>query len=244
MNMNILDTARALSDGDLLARLPAWPPTNARRQPSSWLTWPPSAPSFALRRAGVRIALRHCRHALRLSEDAASNRIHAARACLKFPVILELLGAGELSLSTVRMLSRHLTMENHERVLGRARNARRPDIERLVAELAPRPDVPPSVRRLALPRTSGLQPPVFAQPPPPELPAWVHGRSEDLITTQNMSGPVGIDLAPQMSQRSTRPTATPCVPRRSSSRCRPDISVAVTSAGRPTSATGTDLAAP
>jgi hypothetical protein len=98
----------------------------------------------------------YCRRVLRLSEDAAANRIHAAKACLKFPVVLDLLGSGELSLSAIRMLRPHLTAENHERVLARARNARRVDIEKLVAELAPRPDVATSVRKLPRPTSIGL----------------------------------------------------------------------------------------
>ena len=188
MKMTILDTAVALSDRDLLARLPvlAAHERSATAELVAHLAALRLRPSlYAAQGYGSLFA--YCRHALRLSEDAASNRIHAARACLKFPVILDLLGSGELSLSTVRMLSPHLTTENHERVLGRARNARRPDIERLVAELAPRPDVPSTVRRLALPRTSGL-PSAVGQPPPPQLPAVAMGTSEDVITTQNKSG--------------------------------------------------------
>lgn len=127
------------------------------------------ASSFAVRRVGVRSLFAYCRHALQLSEDTAANRIHAARACLKFPVILDLLAAGELSLSAVRMLRPHLTMENHERVLGRARNARKADIQSLIAELAPRPDVPTSVRKLALPWTAGPAPSAVGGPSQPQL---------------------------------------------------------------------------
>ena len=46
------------------------------------------------------------------------------------------------------MLSPHLTPENHEAVLARASGRSRREIEALVAELAPRPDVPSSVRKL------------------------------------------------------------------------------------------------
>jgi hypothetical protein len=67
-------------------------------------------------------------------------------------VLLDLLASGDVGLSAIRMLRPHLTAENHERVLARARNARRVDIQRLVAELAPRPDVATSVRKLPLPR--------------------------------------------------------------------------------------------
>jgi len=96
----------------------------------------------------------YCTEVLRLSEDAACNRIYAARACRRFPVILDALASGALSLTSVRMLSPHLTRENHEAVLAKARGRRRREIEALVAELAPRPDVASSVRRLpaAMPR--------------------------------------------------------------------------------------------
>jgi HNH endonuclease len=90
----------------------------------------------------------YCTQALRLSEDAACNRIDAARACRRFPVILDLLSSGEVTLTAVRLLGRHLTAGNHQTVLDRAKGRSRPQIEALVAELAPRPDVPTSVRRL------------------------------------------------------------------------------------------------
>jgi hypothetical protein len=53
-----------------------------------------------------------------------------------------------MTLTSVRLLGRHLTPENHQTVLARARGQSRPRIEALVAELAPQPDVPPSVRKL------------------------------------------------------------------------------------------------
>jgi hypothetical protein len=157
MNTNTLPATLGLSDAELLARLPALA-AGERRAIADLI-----AHLAALRlRPSVYAALgygtlfAYCRRVLKLSEDAASNRIHAAKACLKFPVVLDLLASGELSLSAIRMLRPHLTVENHERVLARARNARRVDIERLVAELAPRPDVPTSVRKLPDPRLAGL----------------------------------------------------------------------------------------
>src|SRR5207249_12070834 len=68
--------------------------------------------------------------------------------CRRFPVILDLLASGEVTLTTVRLLGRHLSPENHEAVLARAKGRTRQQIDVLVAELAPRPDVPSSVRRL------------------------------------------------------------------------------------------------
>ena len=159
MNTDLLSTALALADQDLLASLPvlAAGERTATAQLVAHLAALRLRPSlYAAQGYGSLFA--YCRHALRLSEDTAANRIAAAKACLKFPLILPLLASGELSLSAVRMLRPHLTAENHERVLARARNARRVDIERLVAELAPRPDVPASVRMLPQPVVQPLLP--------------------------------------------------------------------------------------
>ena len=90
----------------------------------------------------------YCTEVLLFSEDATCNRIQAARACRDFPVILDRLASGAMSLTSVRILHPHLTPENHEAVLARARGRRRREIEALVADLAPRPDVPSSVRKL------------------------------------------------------------------------------------------------
>src|SRR2546428_4106131 len=172
VSSNILDIAVALSDRDLLARIPVL----AARERAGTGELVAHLAALRLRPSlyaaqGYGSLFAYCRHALRLSEDAASNRIHAARACLKFPVILDGLASGELSRSAVRMLRRHLTMENHERVLGQARNARRVDIERLVAELAPRPDVPSSVRKVAVSRTTEAERSLVVQASQAELPA-------------------------------------------------------------------------
>src|SRR5258706_11706000 len=66
-------------------------------------------------------------------------------------MILDLLASGAMSLTSVRLLRPHLTPENHEAVLARASGRSRRQIEALVAELAPRPDVPSSVRKLPMP---------------------------------------------------------------------------------------------
>ena len=53
-----------------------------------------------------------------------------------------------MTLTSVRALGRHLTRENHESILARARGRSRHEIEALVAELAPRPDTPSAVRKV------------------------------------------------------------------------------------------------
>ena len=49
----------------------------------------------------------YCTQVLHLSEHAAFHRIEAARAVRQFPVILELVATGDVTLTTVAMLRAH-----------------------------------------------------------------------------------------------------------------------------------------
>jgi hypothetical protein len=181
MNTNTLVLASNLSDHDLLAHLVRL--ASAEREASAELVAHLAALEL---RPSVYAALGYgslfdyCTGALRLSEDAACSRIAVARAGRRFPAILDALASGDVSLTSVRLLAPHLTPENHRDVLGRASGRRRPEIEALVAELAPRPDVPTSVRKLPAPfpiltpsAPTALPPaPVESSPavPPPAVP--------------------------------------------------------------------------
>ena len=149
MNTNMLALASSLSDQDLLARVCvlARKEREASVELVAHLAELDARPTlYAAQGHGSLFS--YCTEVLRLSEDATCNRIQAARACRRFPVILDLLASGAMSLTSVRMLRPHLTTENHEAVLARACGQSRPVIEALVAELAPRPDAPSSVRKL------------------------------------------------------------------------------------------------
>ena len=102
----------------------------------------------------------YCRDALGLSEWEAYSRIEVARAARRFPVILEMLADGSVNLTTVKLLASHLTPANHREALESARGKRKPEVEEIVARLSPRPDVPPSVRRLPAPRSVSTMPPL------------------------------------------------------------------------------------
>ncbi|HJS74661.1 MAG TPA: hypothetical protein VJ921_10260, partial [Vicinamibacteria bacterium] len=75
-------------------------------------------------------------------------RIAVARAARKHPMLLTMLGEGRLHLSGIERLAPHLTEENRESVLARAAFKSKRQIEELVAELAPKPDVPATIRKL------------------------------------------------------------------------------------------------
>jgi 5-methylcytosine-specific restriction endonuclease McrA len=85
---------------------------------------------------------------LRMSEAQAYLRIGAARLARRYPAVLEMLAEGALNLSTVKLLAPQLTAENHATLLERARNKTKREVEALVAEIAPKPDVPTRIRKM------------------------------------------------------------------------------------------------
>jgi hypothetical protein len=93
----------------------------------------------------------YCTEVLNLSEPEAYLRIAVGRAARRFPAILTMLAEGRLHLSGIALLAPHLTGENCERVLTRAAGKSKRQIEELIAELAPKPDVPATIRKLPAP---------------------------------------------------------------------------------------------
>jgi hypothetical protein len=90
-----------------------------------------------------------------------------------------------MSLTSVRLLHKSLTSENCEDVLARASGRSRREIEALVAELAPRPDVPTSVRKLPTPAANPLlsaMPVATAQSSEPPKPAEASTDPSELPT--------------------------------------------------------------
>jgi len=151
-NTNLLDLASGLSDTELLARIDVL----AGRERAALVDLVAHLAVLDVRPSlyaaqGYGSLFTYCTRVLRLSEDATCNRIAAARACRRFPEILDLLASGEVSLTSIRMLSPILTSESHEAVLARARGRSRREIETIVAELAPRPDAAALIRKLPTP---------------------------------------------------------------------------------------------
>jgi len=98
--------------------------------------------------AGFPSLFTYCCEVLHLSEPAAYNRIEAARASRRFPIILRMLGEGSLSLATVRLLASSLTAQNHEELLAAAAGKSKREVEQLLVRHFPKPDVPSCVRKL------------------------------------------------------------------------------------------------
>jgi hypothetical protein len=100
------------------------------------------------RPAGYSSMFAYCVGYLHRSEVAAYKRIRAARAARRFPAIFDAIAEGRLHLSGVVMLAPHLTEHTAEELLAAAEHRTAREIEQLLAERFPRPDVPTIVSPL------------------------------------------------------------------------------------------------
>ena len=110
----------------------------------------------------------YCTQVLHLSEHSAYHRIEAARAARQFPIILELIASGSVTLTTVALLRPHLTMENHDQLLAAARHRTKREVEHQIACLAPKPDSKTLIRRL--PASPSVRPIAAATAKAPQQP--------------------------------------------------------------------------
>jgi hypothetical protein len=116
--------------------------------------------------AGFASLFTYCMEVLSLSEAEAYNRIEAARAAKRFPVILDRIAERSLSLTTACVLAGHLTPDNHQELVAAASGKSRREVEKLLAERFPKTDVAFSVRKLPPPKVVPLAPPTEASARP------------------------------------------------------------------------------
>jgi hypothetical protein len=154
MHQELLANTASLSDVELLSRVVSL----ASRERHATVELVGHLAEFDARKLdlgeGYSSLFAYCTGALRLPEHGAYNRIEAARLSRRFPVILDLLADGSLNLSTIRLLAPHLRPDNFDSVVEEAQRRTKRDVEALVARLAPRPDVPSTVRKLPAPALS------------------------------------------------------------------------------------------
>jgi hypothetical protein len=158
-----------------------------------------------------------CMGELRMSEDEAYKRIQAARAARRVPAICEELAAGRLHLTAIVKLAPHLTDENASELLAAAVHKSTADVELLLAERFPRPDMPTRLR--ALPGLGGAPSPAAVPSDQlvskPVAAANGQGASEPVGETasQLVSKPVGTITEPGGAEHAA-PLNGRCVPGR------------------------------
>jgi len=107
----------------------------------------------------------YCVQELHYSQDAAYKRISAARTARRFPAVLVALAEGRVHLRSVLMLAPHLTSGNADELLAAATHKTRVELEQLLAQRFPRPDLPERMQALRSPPA----PTRMAAPPAPGL---------------------------------------------------------------------------
>jgi hypothetical protein len=90
---------------------------------------------------------------LHMSDSEAGLRLHVARFARKFPDSLEMLSRGELHLTAMKLLAPVLTPENAELLNMSCLKTKR-EIQLLIAQHCPQPDVPDVLRRLPTTRSA------------------------------------------------------------------------------------------
>jgi hypothetical protein len=95
--------------------------------------------------AGFSSLYTYCIDVVGLSESEAYDRVKAAKLVRRYPALLTLLAAGQINLTTVRLVAPHLTAANHEELLIAACGKRKRELQELLAERFPQADVPFSI---------------------------------------------------------------------------------------------------
>jgi 5-methylcytosine-specific restriction endonuclease McrA len=140
------------------------------------------------RAAGYSSMFAYCVEKLHRSEDATYKRIQAARAANRFPAIFDMVADGRLHLSAVCLLAPHLTEDTAGELLAAATHKSKAQIEQLLAERFPRPDMPTRVQAL----------PVVPLPEPAELAPGQVGMQDLPLASSPMGNE--LELAPGQVQ--------------------------------------------
>lgn len=132
-----IEACRKLSDAKLTACL-AGAVAREREELISVLIHIGEFDSRDLARAcGFANLFEYCIRTFRYSRSGAGRRIQAARAGSKFPIVLEMIAKGDLTLVGAAMLNEHLTGHNHAQVLASAKRKNEEQVAAIVASLVP-----------------------------------------------------------------------------------------------------------
>src|SRR6187401_2187744 len=138
-----------LSDQELLARMPTL--VRAERMASAEVI----AYLMEIDRRRIYIGeacfllFAYCRERLGYSEDGALKRMRVACLALVVPAALDEQRSGRIHLTGLFVLSRYVTPENADELLGEACGKSRSELQHLLARLFPRPDVAERIAPIA-----------------------------------------------------------------------------------------------
>ena len=142
----------------------------------------------------------YCVHELHMSEETAFRRIRVARTARRLPAIFHAIADGRLNLTSVLLLTPHLTAGTVDELIEAATYRTKAQMELLLAGRFPKPDLPTLVRAIAAPAASEA---LAVQPVVPSIGPNVPTRMEPLALE-----PVVPSVEPNTVPR-VEPLATP-----------------------------------
>ena len=149
-----LSRARALSDRELLTVLSGLIRVN-RKQVAEVIAHLGEVEERRLHLAGGCASMfAYCVSRLGMSEDEAYRRIEVARLARCFPLLLERLATGHLSLSVAVLLKPHLAHTRHIELIDAVSGKTVQQAREVLASWFPKPDVLPGIRKLPTRRPS------------------------------------------------------------------------------------------
>ena len=151
-------------------------------------------------REGCSSLFTYCTQVLHLAEGAAYNRIEAARVAHRFPVVLEALRDGAVTLTSIRLLAPHFSDGNHPRA---PRGGAPPEQARggtANRDTRPKPAVPTVIRKLpSLPAAGdGL-----LEDEPPMSPPEISPTARALVPERVEARPAGTSVLDRPSVRAS-----------------------------------------
>jgi 5-methylcytosine-specific restriction endonuclease McrA len=154
------------------------------------------------RASGYSTLYRYCLGKLHMSEDAAYKRMQAARVVRAFPVVLEMLADGRLHLSAVVKLAPRLTEQNLDELLLASTHRSKAQVEKLIAERFPQPDVPTLILAVPTPKAAAPIPAAADANAPSEAAPNAPGAAHPLLEVN-------------VQDQSQKPAPEPVVPSKS-----------------------------
>jgi len=156
------------------------------------------------RRAGYPTMYAYLMGRWNLSESAAYKRARSARAARQFPVLFEAVADGRLHMSAIAELADHLTKDNVSQLMKLVTHKTRRQVQQLVAERFPRPDLPTRIRPLP---ASGVATGVQDTAIEPEAPKQCSSQAETQVVANTEA-----QLFPGTAGTSMAVTGTPTSP--------------------------------
>ena len=155
-----MDDPSGLSDEQLLARIDSLAQEERERLPYFLACLGEADRRKLPDKIGYNSTFDYCVRHLKLSEDEAYRRIHAARAATSRPELLSALADGQLSLTAVSKIAPHVHRTDAPEIIARAEGKNIRELTEILAPLCPEPLKRDLIRTIAIatPR-EGLDPP-------------------------------------------------------------------------------------